>query len=67
LNDLLSPTFQVVIPQAVRVALGLTGGEKLRVIPCSGRVELVPVRPMPQLRGFWRGRDTTMVRASDRL
>jgi AbrB family looped-hinge helix DNA binding protein len=67
LNDLLSPTFQVVIPQAVRVALGLTGGEKLRVIPCSDRVELVPVRPMPQLRGFWRGRDTTMAREPDRL
>ena len=63
----LSPKFQVVIPQAVRVALGLTGGEKLRVIPYADRVEFVPVRPMKQMRGFLRGMDTTIVREPDRL
>ena len=56
----LSPKFQVVIPQTVREALGLTGGEKLRV-------EFSPVRPMKQMRGFLRGMDTAIVRESDRL
>lgn len=63
----LSPKFQVVIPQAVRQALGLTGGEKLRVIPYADRVEFIPVRPMKQMRGFLRGMDTSIVRESDRL
>ena len=62
----LSPKFQVVIPRAVRVALGLTGGEKLREIPYADRVEFVPVRPMKQMRGFLRGMDTTIVREPDR-
>lgn len=63
----LSPKFQVVIPQAVREALGLTGGEKLRVISYADRVEFIPVKPMKQMRGFLRGMDTTIVREPDRL
>ncbi len=63
----LSPKFQVVIPQAVREALGLTGGEKLRVISYADRVEFIPVKPMKQMRGFLRGIDTTIVREPDRL
>jgi AbrB family looped-hinge helix DNA binding protein len=63
----LSPKFQVVIPQAVRQALGLTGGEKLRVIPYADRVEFIPVRPIKQMRGFLRGMDTSLVREPDRL
>jgi len=51
----------------VRQALGLTGGDKLRVIPYAGRVEFIPVRPMKELRGFLRGMDTTIVRDPDRL
>ena len=63
----LSPKFQVVIPQAVREALGLTGGEKLRVIPYADRVEFIPVRSMKEMRGFLRGMDTTIRREPDRL
>jgi AbrB family looped-hinge helix DNA binding protein len=63
----LSPKFQVVIPQAVREALRLTAGEKLRVIHYADRVEFIPVRPMKQMRGFLRGMDTTITREPDRL
>lgn len=63
----LSPKFQVVIPQAVRKALRLTGGEKLRVISYADRVEFIPVRPMKQMRGYLRGMDTTLTRDPDRL
>ena len=63
----LSPKFQVVIPQTVREALGLTGGEKLRVISYANRVEFIPVRPMKQMRGFLRGMDTMILREPDRL
>ena len=63
----LSPKFQVVIPQAVREALRLTGGEKLRVISYAVRVEFIPVRPMKQMRGYLRGMDTALTRDPDRL
>lgn len=63
----LSSKFQVVIPQAVRQALRLIGGEKLRVFPYADRVEFIPVRPIKQMRGFLRGMDTSLVREPDRL
>ena len=63
----LSPKFQVVIPQAIREALHLTAGEKLRVIRYAGRVEFIPVRPIQKMRGFLRGMDTRIEREEDRL
>lgn len=42
----LSPKFQVVIPQAIREALHLTAGEKLRVLRYADRVGFIPVRPI---------------------
>lgn len=63
----LSPKFQVVIPQAIREALHLTAGEKLRVLRYAGRVEFIPVRPIQQMRGFLRGMDTTIETEDDRL
>ena len=63
----LSPKFQVVIPLAIREALNLTAGEKLRVLRYGDRVEFIPVRPIQQMRGFLRGMDTTLPREEDRL
>lgn len=63
----LSPKFQVVIPQAIREALHLTAGEKLRVLRYADRVEFIPVRPIQQMRGFLRGMDTGIEREDDRL
>ncbi len=63
----LSPKFQVVIPQAIREALKLTAGEKLRVMRYGDRVEFIPIRPIQQMRGFLRGMDTSVEREEDRL
>lgn len=62
-----SPKYQVVIPLAVRKALGLTPGEKLRVTRYEDRVELIPVRPIRKMRGFLKGMDTKIEREGDRL
>lgn len=71
INDMdtvtLSPKFQVVIPQAIREALRLKPGEKLRVIRYSDRVEFIPVRPIKEMRGLLRGLDTKIEREDDRL
>jgi AbrB family looped-hinge helix DNA binding protein len=63
----LSPKFQVVIPQAIREALRLKPGEKLRVMRYGDRVEFIPVRRMKAMRGFLRGMDTHINRSEDRL
>jgi len=62
-----SPEFQVVIPQDVREALALRPGEKLEVIRYENRIELIPVRPIREMRGFLRGMDTTLDRDADRV
>lgn len=63
----LSPEFQVVIPQAIREALHLRAGEKLRVLRYADRVEFIPVRPIQQMRGFLRGMDTNIEREDGRV
>lgn len=63
----LSPKFQVVIPKAIRARLGLRAGQKVQAIAYLDRVELVPVRPARQLRGFAKGIDTAVPREGDRV
>jgi AbrB family looped-hinge helix DNA binding protein len=61
-----SPKFQVVIPLRVRRALGIRPGQKIQVIPYEGRIELIPIRPLRQARGFLKGIDTLIEREQDR-
>lgn len=62
-----SPKFQVVIPLEVREALSLRPGEKLQVFRYENRIELIPVRPIREMRGFLRGMNTTLERDPDRV
>lgn len=62
-----SPKFQVVIPQAVREAMGLRPGVKLQVVHYENRIELIPVREAKSLRGTLKGLNTDIVREQDRL
>jgi len=62
-----SPKYQVVIPLAIRKELGLKPGEKLRVVRYQDRVELIPVRPIEEFRGFLKGIDTKIEREGDWL
>jgi len=61
-----SPKYQVVIPKRVRERMGLQPGQVLQVIALPGRIELVPKRPVTELRGFLQG-DNTFQREGDRL
>ena len=63
----ISPEFQAVIPRAIRKALHLPPGKKLRVLRCAERLEFIPVRPMQEMRGFLRGTNPTIERDDDRL
>ena len=62
-----SPKFQVVIPRDVRKSLGITPGQRIRVIALGDRIEFIPIRPAKALRGFVRGIDSTVSRDKDRM
>ena len=62
-----SPKYQVVIPREVREAMGLRPGQELEVFLYDGRIELIPVKPMREMRGFAKGIDTTVERDEDRV
>ena len=63
----ISPKYQVVIPKAIRERLKLEPGQKVEAIAYEGRIELIPVRPARQLRGFLEGIDTSVEREGDRV
>lgn len=62
-----SPKFQVVIPREVRESLGIRPGQKVQVIRYEDRIELIPVRPVRETRGFLEGIDTEVEREPDRV
>ena len=51
----LSPKFQVVIPLAVRQAMGLTPGTQLVVTQHGKSIELVPVPTLAELQAELKG------------
>jgi AbrB family looped-hinge helix DNA binding protein len=52
-----SPKYQVVIPRSVRERVRIRPGVKLQVISFDDRIELIPIRPMKEMRGFLKGLD----------
>jgi len=61
-----SSKYQVVIPKAVRERLKLRPGQKVEAFAIGDRIELVPVRPMAEMRGFLKGMDPNFEREPDR-
>jgi AbrB family looped-hinge helix DNA binding protein len=64
---LVSPQFQVVIPPSIREALKIQPGQAVQILQYNDRIEIIPLRPMAEARGFLRGIDTSIERESDRV
>ena len=62
-----SPKYQVVIPKRIRNALRITPGQKVRVVIYENRIQMIPIIPMQEIRGFVKGIDTAVERESDRV
>ena len=62
-----SPKYQVVIPKEVRESMGIISGQKIQVMTYRNRIELIPIKPMEDMRGFLKGIDTNVEREDDRL
>ena len=63
----ISPKFQVVIPKEIRDRLKLSPGQKVQAILYEDRIELIPVRPIREMRGFLEGINTEVPREEDRV
>jgi AbrB family looped-hinge helix DNA binding protein len=62
----ISSKYQVVIPKDVRERLRIRPGQKVEAFAIGGRIELVPVRPIAEMRGFLKGMDPSFEREPDR-
>jgi len=63
----ISPRFQVVIPKEIREKLGLSPGQRVEAFAYEDRIELIPLRPIRQMRGFLKGIDTSIKRRANRV
>ncbi len=62
-----SPKFQVVIPKNVRESMGIISGQKVQMLTYRNRIELIPIKPMSEMKGILKGIDTEVPRDKDRL
>lgn len=62
-----SPKFQVVIPKEIRDALGIVSGQKVQMVSHQNRIELIPLKPMREMKGFLKGISTDVQRDKDRV
>jgi AbrB family looped-hinge helix DNA binding protein len=60
-----SPKYQVVIPRSVRERMHIRPGARMQVISFDGRIELVPVRPMREMKGFLKGLNPSFQREEE--
>jgi AbrB family looped-hinge helix DNA binding protein len=63
----LSNKYQVLIPKEAREEIGLKAGVSFEVITYSNRIELIPIKPMKNLKGMLKGIDTNIIRDEDRI
>ena len=58
----ISCKYSVVISSRIRRRLGVKPGQRLHVILYDNRIEMIPVTPARELRGFLRGIEPTVGR-----
>jgi AbrB family looped-hinge helix DNA binding protein len=63
---IVSSKYQIVIPKEIRESMGIVSGQKIQMIAYRNRIELIPLKPITQMRGFLKGIDTEVAREGDR-
>lgn len=62
----ISPKFQIVIPKEIRAGTDLKPGMKCELIRMGGIIKIIPVVPIEEMFGAFKGIDTTVIREPDR-
>jgi len=63
----LSQEYQLVFPEEIRETIGIKAGTSFEVIPYNNRIELIPLKPIRNLKGIFKGIDTNIIRDNDRI
>ena len=63
----LSSDYQLVFPKEIQEAVALKAGTSFEVISYNNRIELIPIKPINNLRGIFKGIDTNIIRDDDRI
>jgi AbrB family looped-hinge helix DNA binding protein len=64
---ILSDEYQFVIPREIRDATGIKAGASLEILSYNNRIEIIPIKPIKELKGIFKGIDTNIVREDDRI
>ena len=62
-----SHKFQVVIPKEFRESMGIKVGQNIQMISYGDRLELIPIKPIKEMRGSLKGIETSVKRDKDGL
>jgi len=63
----LSKEYQLVFPEEICEATGIKSGTSFEVIHYNNRIELIPLKPIKNLKGIFKGIDTNIIRDNDRI
>ena len=63
----LSNEYQLIIPEEIREATGIKAGTAFEVFSYNNRIELIPIKPIKDLKGIFNGIDTRISRENDRV
>ncbi len=63
----ISSDYIIALPPKVRQSLHLRPGQQLQVVLYDGRIELIPLVTIKEMRGFLKGIDTPIEREGDRV
>jgi len=58
----ISAKYQVVIPKQIRQSLNLKKGQKMIVLVKDGIINLLPEKPLSEMKGAFKGMDTKDLR-----
>ena len=63
----LTSDYKLIFPREIRETAGLEAGTSYEVIIYNNRIELIPIKPIKNLRGLFAGINTDIIRDDDRL
>ena len=63
----LSNEYQIIIPEEISKSIGLEPGSSFEVLSYNNRIELIPISPIKEVKGIFKGIDTNIERDDDRV
>ncbi|MBM2816847.1 MAG: Transcriptional regulator AbrB family [Ignavibacteria bacterium] len=63
-----SSKYQIVLPSKIRESMKIKVGQQFQLIQYLDRIELIPIKPISEMKGFIKGLNTDFIRdKSDRI